>query len=109
MRYLKTLSLAAALSSVATFASGFELIGYPAVSDGTNSISLNPNGGEYRVKICSTTYYLADSNSWKMFNNMKERMLSNGGYVYSDTDAPGNKRWYFCAWGRYKHLHGTLF
>lgn len=109
VKYLKTLSLAAALASSVTLAFGFEVTGHPAISDGTNSISLNPNGGEFRIKICNTTYYLADSNSWKMFNNMKARMDSNGGYVYANTDAPGNKRWYYCAWGRYEHLHGTLF
>lgn len=109
MNLLKTLAIAAVMATAGTTASSFEIRGYPAISDGTNAVALHPSSGEYPIKICNTQYWIADSNSWKVFNNMKARMDSHGGYVYYHTDAPGNKRWYSCAWGRYDNLHGTLY
>lgn len=109
MKHLKMIAFAAVMASTASIATGFEIVGHPIISDGTNSVSMHASHGEFSVNICNTKYWFADSNSLKHFNNMKARMDSHGGYVFHHTDAPGNKRWYSCAWGRYENLHGTLY
>lgn len=102
--------IAAATAIVVTASASFatELVGGPILSDGNTAVAMKKEQSVYKIDVCGANYWLSDSNSISIYKAMLPRLKNNGGYIYYHTTTSG-KKYYECAWGRYDHLHGTVY
>ena len=93
-------------ASLATPSAAQTAKGMPYLSDGSQDISIQINGGAASFHACGRKYYLPNEYSLRSYKSMRSK-LRRGGYIYYHTDNM-YKKWYACGWGSYKHLNGVL-